>query len=676
MNKTRNIGISAHIDAGKTTLTERVLFYTGRIHAIHEVRGKDGVGATMDHMDQERARGITIQSAATYGEWKNSKINIIDTPGHCDFQVEVERSLRVLDGAVLVLCGVAGVQSQSYSVDRQMKRYGVPCIAFVNKCDRVAADPLRVCEALRNKLAHNAAMIQHPIGLEDQHEGVVDLITRKAYYFEGESGNKVVEKDCPKDLCEMVESQRQKMLEHLAEADDEIAELFLEDEEITNDLICAAMRRATIARAFTPVCCGSAYKNKGVQPLLDNIIRFLPSPEDMSYVALDQVNDEAEVPLYSDADKPLVLLAFKLEDGRYGQLTYCRIYQGSVKKGDVIYNRRNNKKHKVGRLVRMHADQMQDIEEAKAGDIVALFGIDCASGDTFTAESVNYTMTSMYVPDAVITLAVEPQKNEHLEKLSKALNRFGKEDPTFRVGVDRESGQTIIGGMGELQLEVYVERIRSEYGVDVHVGQPQVAFRETITRKTDFNYKHSKQTGGKGQYAHVAGFIEPLDEGHYEFVDAIKGGVIPREYIPAVDKAFCEAMDEGGLHGFPVIGIRFTLNDGSFHAVDSSELAFKLAAREAFREAFSKAGPIVLEPVMKVAVDVPEEFLGAVLGGLNKRRGVILSQEVADGIAAITSEVPLDEMFGYIGELRGSTQGKGDFTMEFSRYLKAPKKDK
>ena len=670
----RNIGISAHIDSGKTTLTERILFYTGKIHAIHDVRGKDGVGAKMDSMELEKEKGITIQSAATYCDWGENAINIIDTPGHVDFTIEVERALRVLDGAILVLCSVAGVQSQSITVDRQMRRYNVPAIAFVNKCDRAGADPLGVCEQLREKLAHNSVMIQHPIGLEDKHQGIVDLITREAYYFDGNDGENVRVEECPEDLKEIVESQRAKLVEALADFDDDIAMLYLEGEEVDAEMIYPVLRNTVLARKITPVCLGSAYKNKAVQPLLDNVIRYLPSPMDQTYEALDQANDEASVTLETNFDKPLVMLAFKLEDGRYGQLTYCRVYQGVLSKGDTVYNQANGKKVKIGRLVQMHSDEMHDIEAANAGDIVALFGVDCASGDTFTDGDVEYTMTSMFVPEAVVTLAVEPQKKEGLANFSKALNRFSKEDPTFRVGRDEESGQTIIGGMGELHLEVYIERIRREYGVDVEVGAPQVAYRETITQRSDFVYTHKKQTGGSGQFAKVGGWIQPTEDGeHYEFVNQIVGGVIPKEYQPSCDKGFQEAMDKGTLIGFPVVNIQAGINDGASHPVDSSDMAFKLAARTAFRQAYEQANPVILEPVMRVEVETPEEFSGTVLGGINKRRGMILGSNTRQGYAVIEAEVPLSEMFGYSNDLRSATQGKAEFSMEFAKYSQVPR---
>ncbi len=676
----RNIGISAHIDSGKTTLTERILYYTGKIHAIHEVKGKDGVGATMDSMDLEREKGITIQSAATYCTWGENNINIIDTPGHVDFTIEVERSLRVLDGAILVLCGVAGVQSQSITVDRQMRRYHVPRLAFVNKCDRAGADPLRVCKALREILHHNAVMIQHPIGLEANHKGLVDLITREAYYFDGDNGEKIRKEACPADLKDEVEAQRQKLLEALADLDDEIAAKFLEGEELTPAEIYPALRKATIERKITPVCLGSAYKNKGVQPLLDNVVRYLPSPVDMKdYEALDQEKGEEKVRLSPAPNEKLVMLAFKLQDGQYGQLTYCRIYQGTLKKGEFIQNSANRKRVKVPRVVQLHADQMHDIDEAYAGDIVALFGVECSSGDTFTDGSVVYTMTSMYVPDAVVTLAVEPAKKEGANNFSKALNRFSKEDPTFRVSRDEESGQTIVGGMGELHLDVYIERIRREYKVDVIVGQPQVAYRETLTQKVEFEYVHKKQTGGSGQYAKIGGFMEPAEEiegeptKDYEFLDETVGGVIPKEFMKAVDKGFTEAVTKGTLIGFPVVKFKVVINDGNTHPVDSKDIAFQTAAKFAFREFYPKGKPVILEPIMKVEVEGPEEFQGTILGGLNRRRGMVLNSGTAYGQVRITAHVPLKEMFGYSNDLRSATQGKAEFSMEFSKYATVPR---
>ncbi|XXF76064.1 elongation factor G [Myxococcaceae bacterium GXIMD 01537] len=674
----RNIGISAHIDSGKTTLSERILFYTGKIHEIHEVRGKDGVGATMDSMDLEREKGITIQSAATYTEWGDYNINLIDTPGHVDFTIEVERSLRVLDGAVLVLCSVSGVQSQSITVDRQMKRYRVPRIAFVNKMDRAGANYERVAAQLKEKLHHHPVRLQVPIGAEDRFQGLINLITMKAYYFDGASGENIREEEIPAEYAEQAKAARQEMIELVAEVDDALGELFLSDSAITNEQIKAAIRRATIALKMTPVMCGSAYKNKGVQLLLNAVCDFLPNPKEATNEALDQKNNEAKVILESDPAKSFVGLAFKLEDGRYGQLTYMRIYQGRVSKGDFIFNQTNQKKVKIPRIVRMHASEMHDINDATAGDIVALFGVECASGDTFTDGSVNYTMTSMHVPDAVISLAVTPKERTGLANFSKALNRFTKEDPTFRVHRDEESGQTIISGMGELHLEIYIERMKREYACEVVAGKPQVAYRETITQKGVFAYTHKKQTGGSGQFARVCGFLEPLPPdavNHYEFVDEIVGGSIPREFIPACDKGFTEAIKKGSLIGFPVVGVRVVINDGAFHAVDSSEQAFKTAAIMGFREGYAAAKPTILEPIMKVEVQAPEDFQGSVVGQLNQRRGTIMSTENREGYLIAVAEVPLNNMFGYSTDLRSATQGKGEFTMEFAKYAPVPKNE-
>ncbi|MBN9398630.1 MAG: elongation factor G ['Candidatus Kapabacteria' thiocyanatum] len=677
LSKVRNIGISAHIDSGKTTLSERILYYTGKIHAIHEVRGKDGVGAKMDSMDLEREKGITIQSAATYCTWGDYNINLIDTPGHVDFTVEVERALRVLDGAVLVLCSVAGVQSQSITVDRQMRRYSVPRLAFINKADRQGANPDKVVDQLREKLQHNPAFVTYPIGLEDKLQGCLNLVTMKAVYFDGDSGDDIRIEEIPADLMPKAKELRHHLIEVAADFEDSLMEKFLMDEEPTEAELKSAIRKGALSMKMTPVFCGSAYKNKGVQLLLDGVVDFLPSPDQIKNEALDQDNNEEKVTLDPDPNKPLVMLAFKLEDGRYGQLTYMRIYQGSVGKGDTIFNVANGKKVKVPRLVRMHSSEMHELEEKSvAGDIVALFGVDCASGDTFTDGNVRYSMTSMFVPEPVIELAVAPKDKAGQVNFSKALNRFTKEDPTFRVMRDEESGETIIKGMGELHLEIYIERIRREYNTEITVGRPKVAFRETITARADFNYTHKKQTGGSGQFARVGGFIDPLPSDAvemYEFVDDIVGGVIPREYVPACDKGFREAVKEGTLIGQPVVGVRVTINDGATHAVDSSEMAFKTAAIQAFRESYSACKPVILEPIMKLEVSAPEEFQGTVIGQINQRRGVILGTETDMGYVTIESEVPLSEMFGYSTDLRSVTQGKGEFSMEFEKYQPVPR---
>ena len=671
LSKLRNIGISAHIDSGKTTLTERILYYTNRIHAIHEVKGKDGVGAKMDSMELERERGITIASAATHCEWGGHHINIIDTPGHIDFTIEVERSLRVLDGAILVLCAVAGVQSQSLTVDRQMRRYKVPRLAFVNKCDRTGANPLRVRDQLREKLNHNPVLIQLPIGLEDKFGGIVDLVTMRAYRFEGPSGDDIVEFDIPASMVDEAKTAREQMLDALSMHSDGLMEAMLED-RVTEDLIHEALRKGTISLQITPVLIGSAYKNKGVQKLLDAVVHYLPDPREVVNEAVDLDNKEEKLIMASDSAKPLAAYAFKLEDGRYGQLTYIRIYQGAVRKDDTIVNSRTGKKHKIGRLVRMHADEMEDIQDAGSGDIVALFGIECNTGDTFTDGSINVAMTSMFVPDAVISLSIKPADSKSETNMSKALRRFSREDPTFRVGVDEESGETIISGMGELHLDVYIERMKREYNALVNTSPPQVAYRETITQRAEFNYTHKKQTGGKGQYGRVVGWIEPYPEGDFEFVDDIKGGAIPREFIPSVEKGFKSMLAKGRRIGFPVVNVRALINDGQSHAVDSSDNAFQEAARGAWREAYDRAKPKILEPIMRVVVEGPADFSGGILATLMQRRGMIIGSQEDGGFARIDSEVPLAEMFGYAMTLRSATQGKAEFTMEFSRYLQVP----
>ncbi|MBK7077112.1 MAG: elongation factor G [Myxococcales bacterium] len=679
LSKVRNIGISAHIDSGKTTLTERILFYTKRIHAIHEVKGKDGVGAKMDSMELERERGITIQSAATYCTWggsspkvgiKSHHINIIDTPGHVDFTVEVERSLRVLDGAIMVLCGVAGVQSQSYTVDRQMRRYNVPRIAFVNKLDRSGANPFRVRDQLREKLRLHPVMIQAPIGLEDKLEGVVDLIEMVAIRFYGDNGNQIEYSEIPADMKDQCAKLREEMLDQLSMVNDELTEAMLE-EKVTPELIRKALRESTIALKCTPVMMGSALGNKGVQILLDGVTQYLPDPTEVKNIALDLDKEEAPQELASDPTKPLVLLAFKLEDGRYGQLTYIRVYQGKLEKDDFITNTRTGKKVKVGRLVRMHSDDKEDITDTSAGDICALFGIDCNSGDTFTDGTVNLAMTSMFVPKPVISVAIKAKDSGAEINMSKALNRFTKEDPTFQCWVDPESNETIIAGMGELHLDVYIERMKREYKAEVVTSPPQVAYRETIGTKVEFNYTHKKQTGGSGQYGRVAGYAEPLD-GDFEFADEIKGGAIPREFIPSCEKGFKSMMAKSPRLGVPVVGIRVAIDDGQAHAVDSSDIAFQEAARGAFRDFFQRAKPRILEPIMKVSLEGPAEFSGNMLSLIMQRRGIVVQSNEDDGGAKVEAEVPLAEMFGFSTPLRSATQGKAEFTMEFAKYSDVP----
>lgn len=670
--KVRNIGISAHIDSGKTTLTERILFYTDRIHSIHEVRGKDGVGATMDSMELEKERGITIASAATYCSWQGYDINIIDTPGHVDFTIEVERALRVLDGAVLILCSVGGVQSQSITVNRQMTRYKVPRIAFINKCDRTGANPERVISQLRDKLNLNAVAMQIPIGLEGDLQGVVDLVTMKAVYFDGDNGEVVRMEEIPENLEEQAALAREELLDAASMFSDELMEAVLESVP-TTEMILQAVRQGTLALELTPVFIGSAYKNKGVQLLLNAVNAYLPSPSEVENIALDLNNNELEVKITNNSDDPLVALAFKLEDGRYGQLTYIRTYQGELKKGDVIVNSRTGKKIKVGRLVRMHANEMEEIEYSSSGDIIALFGVDCATGDTFTNGTVNYSMSSMHIPEPVISLAISPIDNKAQNNMSKALNRFTKEDPTFKSYVNAETNETIVSGMGELHLEVYIERMKREYAAEVEVGAPQVAYRETITRQADFNYTHKKQTGGSGQFGRVGGYMEPISEEEYEFIDKIVGGAIPREFISSCNKGFSKSMAKGTLIGAPVTGVRCVINDGSSHAVDSSDVAFQLAAVGAFKEGYAKAKPVIMEPVMKVAVEGPSEFQGGIMGSLNQRRGMISGTTDEGSYTVIEAEVPLSEMFGYSTILRSLTQGKAEFTMEFAVYKQVPK---
>ncbi|EJT50350.1 elongation factor g 1 [Trichosporon asahii var. asahii CBS 8904] len=685
----RNIGISAHIDSGKTTLTERVLYYTGRIRDIHEVRGRDNVGAKMDSMDLEREKGITIQSAATFADWmslpppdertegspaekEKYSMNIIDTPGHVDFTIEVERALRVLDGAVLVLCSVSGVQSQTITVDRQMRRYNVPRVAFINKMDRAGANPFRVIDQLRTKLKMNAAAVQIPMGAESDFAGVIDIIHMKALYNEGVKGNVIVEKEVPEEFKEFAEEKRAELIEHLSEADDTLCDKFLNEEPISVLDIEQAMRRATVGLKFIPVFMGSAIKNTGVQHMLDGVCQYLPAPDEVKAIALDTEKADAPVELVPAGNAPLVGLAFKLEEGRFGQLTYMRVYQGELRKGGVIYNARTGKKVKVPRLVRMHADEMEDVDSIAAGEICAMFGVDCSSGDTFTDGNSTYSMTSMFVPEPVISLSIRPEGTESAN-FSRALARFQREDPTFRVHVDDESGETIISGMGELHLDIYVERMKREYNTVCVTGKPRVAFRETITQPAKFEYTHKKQTGGAGQFGRVKGYLEPmeLDEEtgkDTDFVNQVIGGNIPAAYIPAIEKGFEEAMSRGFLTGHQIQGVRMVLEDGQAHAVDSSELAFRQAAIGAFKEAMAKAAPIIKEPVMAVEVIAPVEFQGAVIGSVNQRRGTILDSEVRDDEFTLQAEVALNDMFGYSSQLRGMTQGKGEFSMEFKNY--------
>ncbi len=673
LEKVRNIGISAHIDSGKTTLSERILFYTGRIHKIEEVRG-DGDGATMDHMELEKERGITITSAATSVDWKDHKINLIDTPGHVDFTVEVERSLRVLDGAVLVLCSVGGVQSQSITVDRQMKRYGVPRLAFINKMDRTGANPFRVVGQLREKLHAEAFMMQYPIGAEEHFKGVIDLIEMVTYTHEGDEGEKVVEGPIPDDLQDKAEAARNEMLEALSMYSDELMELLLSEEEVPKSLIYKVTREAVLGGA-TPVFMGTAFKNKGVQPLLDAVIKYLPSPLDREIRGSDPSDESKKIELKPDPKAPFVGMAFKIVDDPFGQLTFMRIYQGKIEKGSTYVNQRTARSERFSRIVRMHSDKREEVDSASAGDIVAVMGIDSASGDTYAVERNQCTLESMFVPDPVIKIAVNPTSRSDSDKMGKALQRFRKEDPTFRVFTDDETKEILISGMGELHLEVYIERIRREYGVNIEVGAPKVSYRESPTKEVAFNYKHKKQTGGSGQYAHIVGKLSPIasdSEDSFEFEDHVVGGRIPKQYIPAVEKGFRDSLGKGPLAEYPVVGTRIDLDDGTFHEVDSSEKAFYTAAQGCFREYFKQAAPKLLEPIMNVEIECPESFQGTVVGDIIKRRGIMNSNDIVEGNSVICAEVPLAETFGYATDLRSLTQGQGTFTMELATYRQVP----
>ena len=665
-NNVRNIGISAHIDAGKTTLSERILFYTGKIHKIEEVRG-DGDGATMDYMELEREKGITITSAAITCFWHDTQINLIDTPGHVDFTIEVERSLRVLDGAIMVLCGVAGVQSQSITVDRQMKRYRVPRIAFINKLDRIGANPFRVVEAIREKLGLKPLVLQYPLGIEDKFEGVIDLIEMRANYFEGENGEHLVSKPIPESLQEQAQSAREQLLDQVSILSEEMMAKLLGGEEVPKQLIWDTIRQGTLSREFTPVLMGSAFKNKGVQNLLDAIALYLPSPVEREVITATDVSTEEEVKVYPESSAPVVALTFKLIDDEFGQLTYTRIYAGTLHQGDRLYNSRTQKLVRVRRLVRIEVDKRQELESATVGEIVGLIGIDCASGDTLCSQGTNLSLEGIFVPEPVMTLALTPKSQEDIDHIAKALHRFVREDPTLHVSTDPESHKTLISGMGELHLDIYLERMKREYQADVYVSAPAVAYRETITQSATFDYLLKKQTGGAGQYAQVTGRLEPCKE-LFLFENRIVGGTIPLQFISACEQGFQDALKTGCLKGYPIMGVKVILEGGSFHPVDSSEMAFRFAARQGFEQGFAKAKPTILEPMMFLEVETPSESLGKIQGQLLSRRALLLGSETRDNDVVIKAEVPLAEMFGYSTELRSLSHGMATFSMEFAEY--------
>jgi len=675
----RNIGISAHIDAGKTTTSERILFYTGKSHRIGETH--DGT-ATMDWMAQEQERGITITSAATTCSWKGMKqqfpehrINLIDTPGHVDFTIEVERSMRVLDGAVMVYCSVGGVQPQSETVWRQANKYAVPRIAFVNKMDRTGADFFRVVEQMKERLRANAVPIQIPIGAEDNFEGVIDLVTMKAIYWnEEDMGMTFEERDIPAALLDDAENYRSQMVEAAAESSEELMDKYLEEGELTEEEIRAGLRARTLASEMVPVCCGTAFKNKGVQALLDDVIYYLPSPVEVKPIAGVLPDGEPGVRLSSD-DEPFSALAFKLANDPFvGNLTFVRLYSGVIKSGDHVFNPVKGKRERVGRLLAMHSNSREEIDEARAGDIIAMVGLkDVTTGDTLCDQKDQITLERMEFPEPVIFVAIEPKTKADQEKMGMALSRLAQEDPSFRVRTDEESGQTIIGGMGELHLDIIVDRLKREFKVECGVGAPQVAYRETITKAVEVEGKFVRQSGGRGQFGHVWLKIEPQEIGKgYEFIDEIVGGVVPREYIPAVDRGVQEQMANGVIAGYPIEDVKVTLYDGSYHDVDSSEMAFKIAGSMGFKAGVQKAGPVLLEPMMKVEVETPEDYMGDVMGDLNRRRGNLQGIDDAFGSKVIRAEVPLSEMFGYATALRSSTQGRATYSMEFLKYSQAP----
>ncbi|MEW6663237.1 MAG: elongation factor G [Bacillota bacterium] len=673
LEKTRNIGIMAHIDAGKTTTTERILFYTGKVHKIGEVH--DGA-ATMDWMIQEQERGITITSAATTCLWKEHKINIIDTPGHVDFTVEVERSLRVLDGAVAVFCSVGGVEPQSETVWRQADKYGVPRIAYINKMDRVGADFFRGVQMIVDRLGANPVPVQLPIGVEDSFRGIIDLVRNTARIYVDDLGNSIEETAIPEDMLELTSEYREKLLEAVAEVDETLMVKYLEGEELAVEEIVAAIRKATIEVKIIPVLCGSSFKNKGVQPLLDAVVDYLPSPLDIPSVRGVIPETGSEDQREASDDAPFAALAFKImADPFVGKLTFFRVYSGSLKTGSYIYNSTKNKRERIGRILQMHANHREEVQGVSTGDIAAAVGLkDTTTGDTLCDEAHPIILESMQFPQPVISVAIEPKTKQDQEKMSLALGKLMEEDPTFRVHTDPETGQTLISGMGELHLEIIVDRLLREFKVDANVGRPQVAYKESIKGRTKAEGKYVRQSGGRGQYGHVWLELEPLDRGTgYEFVDKIVGGVIPKEYIPAVDAGIREAMANGVIAGYPMTDVKVTLYDGSFHEVDSSEMAFKIAGSLGFKSGARSANPILLEPVMKVEVVVPDEYMGDVIGDLNARRGRVEGMEPRAGAQVIRANVPLAEMFGYATDLRSRTQGRGNYIMQFDHYEEVPR---
>ncbi|MEH2200455.1 elongation factor G [Nostoc sp.] len=672
LDKVRNIGIAAHIDAGKTTTTERILFYSGIIHKIGEVH--EGTAVT-DWMEQERERGITITAAAISTSWKDHQINIIDTPGHVDFTIEVERSMRVLDGVIAVFCSVGGVQPQSETVWRQAERYKVPRIAFVNKMDRTGANFYKVHEQIRDRLRANAIAIQLPIGSENDFQGIVDLVGQRAYIYANDQGTDIQETDIPEELQAQVDEFRTKLIEAAAETDDALMAKYFEGEELTEQEVKTALRKGTIAGTIVPVLCGSAFKNKGVQLMLDAVVDYLPAPSEVPPIQGLLPNGDT-IERRADDNEPLAALAFKIMADPYGRLTFVRVYSGVLKKGSYVLNASKNKKERISRLVLMKADDRQDVDELRAGDLGAALGLkDTLTGDTLCDEGSPVILESLFIPEPVISVAVEPKTKNDMDKLSKALQSLSEEDPTFRVRVDPETNQTVIAGMGELHLEILVDRMLREFKVEANVGAPQVAYRETIRKAVNkVDGKFIRQSGGKGQYGHVVINLEPGEPGTgFEFVSKIAGGTVPKEYVGPAEQGMKESCESGVLAGYPLIDVKVTLIDGSYHDVDSSEMAFKIAGSMAMKEAVLKASPVILEPMMKVEVEVPEDYMGNVIGDLNTRRGQIESQSTEKGLAKVTSKVPLASMFGYATDIRSKTQGRGTFTMEFSHYEEVPR---